>query len=68
MSDFSLTLLLQIKTSKIIISGETAFGDASIADVESDSRHLYALRLVKFNALRCKISDDSRLYRQNINV
>ena len=26
-----------------------------------DSRHLYALRLVKFNALRCKISAGLRL-------
>ena len=29
---------------------ENYFGDASEMDAESGSRHLYALRLVKFNA------------------
>ena len=35
---------------------ETAFGDASIADAESDSRRFYALRLGKFNATERNIS------------
>jgi len=42
--------------------------DTSESDAESDSRHLYALRLAKFNTRRCKISDGSRLNIQNISV
>ena len=45
-----------VKARADTLSGRTAFGDASESDAESDSRHLYALRLGKFNALTRHIS------------